>query len=664
MAAGTAHVQRTGMRVHVQPAADGFWIDPMGYPPGSVIHYRCHLGGVLQQATAELETGRRQFIYTGDPPTDIVVTQIVPPSGMTPTPGQPSVWPIPIPTPRTPPSVAQYPTAMPVTPVDETAGGGDFGGEPTSSAAPAEKPAAGAGAIRRRTEASRFSRLVHSRMLNHDAAAASGRYRTVVFGEGSPAFLADRTLRALTAHDINGEDVSRLSPHAMAARLAGGAVAVWFIRTGSWPARGVPPAALRRSGTGHALCALGATLTAHGMAEHADAAAWKTAILATGSSFHPIVGEAAKLPPLDSFYLEPPVLAAVISRLSSGQDLMAAVLAEISTEGRRIVRVSAFDVHRDTALRVAQVVTTLQRGGAERIALELHRKFGASVGHSRLITLGQPTRAPFPTPPSTSDVFRAGSTRATRIPAALREVRAFAADVVHGHLLDAPDIRQFATAGVPLVLTIHNIAAGLAGRTGNARPRRRRAAGGLCPRRGGRIAGEPQRGQGRGDFRICRYKSRDSPLNPDANCLERDRFWDLPPHARGTRCRMRNAAASGYRDGAFVLVALANPRPQKRMERLPGVVAATRKEFDRRNINREVALLVAGEPSRASPTATAAEAAIRAAIDEHRLDGYVHFLGAVEEVPIVLAASDALVCVSGYEGLSLAHVEAWLPICP
>ena len=67
---------------------------------------------------------------------------------------------------------------------------------------------------------------------------------------------------------------------------------------------------------------------------------------------------------------------------------------------------------------------------------------------------------------------------------------------------------------------------------------------------------------------------------------------------------------------------------------------------------------MAGEPSRASPTATAAEAAIRAAIDEHRLNGNVHFLGAVEEVPVVLAASDALVCVSGYEGLSLAHVEA------
>jgi hypothetical protein len=107
-----------------------------------VIHYRCHLGGVLQQSTAEVETGRRQFIYTGDPPTEIVITQIVPPSGMTTPPRQPSVWPLPIPTPGTPPRVTEYPTATPVMPVDETTGGGDFGGEPTSSAAPAEEPAA------------------------------------------------------------------------------------------------------------------------------------------------------------------------------------------------------------------------------------------------------------------------------------------------------------------------------------------------------------------------------------------------------------------------------------------------------------------------------------------------------------------------------------------
>ena len=54
---------------------------------------------------------------------------------------------------------------------------------------------------------------------------------------------------------------------------------------------------------------------------------------------------------------------------------MPAVRAEIAAAGRRVVHIPAFDVHADESLRVAQVVTTLQRGGAERIALDLHRAF-------------------------------------------------------------------------------------------------------------------------------------------------------------------------------------------------------------------------------------------------------------------------------------------------
>ena len=121
-----------GMPVHVEPAADGFWVDPLGYPPGSVIHYRYNVFGAPQQSTAVVETGGRQFIYTGDTPTDIVVTQIVPPSGTPPMPGQPSAWPmpLPIPLPGGGPSTTQRPESLPETPAGGSwGGGGDFGGE-------------------------------------------------------------------------------------------------------------------------------------------------------------------------------------------------------------------------------------------------------------------------------------------------------------------------------------------------------------------------------------------------------------------------------------------------------------------------------------------------------------------------------------------------------
>ena len=74
-------------------------------------------------------------------------------------------------------------------------------------------------------------------------------------------------------------------------------------------------------------------------------------------------------------------------------------------------------------------------------------------------------------------------------------------------------------------------------------------------------------------------------------------------------------------DDALVLLALANPRPQKRMEVLPAVLAATRAEFRRLGSHREVKLLIAGEPSQVDPSARAAEAALHAAVAEHGLSG-------------------------------------------
>jgi hypothetical protein len=130
-----------GMPFNIEPAADGFWIDPAGYPVGSVIHYRYHTFGVPHQATALVDTGGRQFIYTGDTPTDIMVTQITPPSGI---PESQMPWPWPQ-QPSGPTTVPEYPTARPVPPEEETSvSGGDFGGGEAPSPAE-EAPSAPAG---------------------------------------------------------------------------------------------------------------------------------------------------------------------------------------------------------------------------------------------------------------------------------------------------------------------------------------------------------------------------------------------------------------------------------------------------------------------------------------------------------------------------------------
>ena len=131
-----------GMPFNIEPAADGFWIHPVGYPVGAVIHYRYHTFGVPHQSTALVETGGRQFIYTGDMPGDILVTNITPPSGIPdsqtnwPWPGQPIG-------PGAPGTVTEYPTARPAPPEDTSVSGGDFGGDEGPSQAAPSAPGGG-----------------------------------------------------------------------------------------------------------------------------------------------------------------------------------------------------------------------------------------------------------------------------------------------------------------------------------------------------------------------------------------------------------------------------------------------------------------------------------------------------------------------------------------
>ena len=462
-------------------------------------------------------------------------------------------------------------------------------------------------------------------------------YRAIVFGQSSPAFLAARTIRALADSGMRGEDFSGSSSQSMADRLTEVATPIWFLRTGSWPVRDVLASALPASSTGRALCALGATVAVPDMPADPDVDAWQAALKATGGHFDE--GSRHMLPPLSSFYLEPPVVAAVAARLRQGEEFMPAVLAELAASERRVVRVAALDVYRDVSLRVAQVITSLQRGGAERIALDLHRALDQGGCRSLLVVLGHATRAAFETPRGCVDVSQYKHDRAWRVGAAVRAIRRFAADVVHGHLLESADIRQFSAADIPLMLTIHNM-------------------------RPGWPEGLETLAAGDATLLVACARAVEDELRAFSIPIPVRTVWNgvdfgacsRTPAVQEAACAMRRRL--GIAPGAFVLVALANPRPQKRLERLPAIVAATREEFARRKIDREVALLVAGQPSRVNPTAAAAEAALRAAIDEHRLGGHVHVLGTVEDVHVLLAASDVMVSVSGYEGLSLAQVEA------
>ena len=128
------------------------------------------------------------------------------------------------------------------------------------------------------------------------------------------------------------------------------------------------------------------------------------------------------------------------------------------------------------------------------------------------------------------------------------------------------------------------------------------------------------------------------------------------PRARPRGCALRRRLGLGRSD--FVLLVLANPRPQKRLDLLPAVLKAAREELARQGISREARLVFVGEASPASPDAIQSVVAARAEVALLGLDRHVRWTGPMDDVAPALAAADVLVSTSDHEGLSLAMLEA------
>src|SRR5262249_12249925 len=153
------------------------------------------------------------------------------------------------------------------------------------------------------------------------------------------------------------------------------------------------------------------------------------------SSLH---DQAVRLPPIASAYLDPRAAADLCRSLADGLAPADAIRAGIAA-GPRVIRYAPLDVHTDDALRVLQVGTSLQRGGADRLATALHGILGPRGFRSLLVALGGRARAPFPAPPGTLDLSTLHN-RAKRIDAVHRTALAFGADLVHAHLLRGEEL--------------------------------------------------------------------------------------------------------------------------------------------------------------------------------------------------------------------------------
>jgi glycosyltransferase involved in cell wall biosynthesis len=397
----------------------------------------------------------------------------------------------------------------------------------------------------------------------------------------------------------------------LAGAIAGADGPVWLVRAGAWPAHPGPVLTPPPSATGRPLVALGAVLGEPGVEPDG----------------------------LASVYLDVEPARDLIGRLNESSDFDSAARPLLASEHWRVVRFAPLDVRHDPGLRVVQVVTSLQRGGAERLTLDLSAELVNRGVSCRLVTLGRPAKRSFPAPAGTVDLAPLALDRVARADAVARVARAFAADLIHGHLLDAQDCTLFAKHGVPLVLTIHN-------------------------QRPGWPDGLSELTAGDATLLVACARAVETevfqaglplPVRVAWNGINGAAFASTADRrARGRKFRRR----MGLGPHDFVLLALANPRPQKRLDRMPAVLAAARSELARRGVRREARLVIAGEASPSSPAAVVAVEAVRAEVNRLELVDHVRWAGPVVDVPAALAAADVVLSTSDHEGLSLAQLEA------
>jgi glycosyltransferase involved in cell wall biosynthesis len=287
----------------------------------------------------------------------------------------------------------------------------------------------------------------------------------------------------------------------------------------------------------------------------------------------------------------------------------------------------------DAGLRVVQLVTTIQLGGAERVALDLAHEANRNGVQTTVAALAQPTRRSFPKPKYFADLSDVENDPDLRADAVQRLCLEWGADVVHAHLIRADEAEAIRARGLPLVITAHNKATSWPA-----------------------------------DYLAAQNPFADLFIGC-AHSVTRDIAAHIP-HARvrtvwngidarralpqDSKAGAELRASLGWDATDFVLLAIANPRSQKRLERLPEIVVRTEERLG----TRRVRLLIAGEPSIASEDARKAVAKLEREIETWHVQKALHWAGAIDDVSPYLAASDVFVSTSGVEGFSLAQLEA------
>lgn len=425
---------------------------------------------------------------------------------------------------------------------------------------------------------------------------------------------------------------------------------VWFIQAGAWlpsndcepekPLHFPLPSARRLP-----VCALGCTLSSQdGGSSDNDAHLWQSLLQKTAGDIEAIDDFENRLPPIRSCFLQSELTHRLLSRIDQGSDLLQALKNLAVSDIVRTLSWQPIDIHFDAKLRVVQLITSLQRGGAERLAIDLHRHLQSRSYRSRLISLAAPFRQTFPTPLCTFDLSQLRIHRDDKLHRCIDEFHRFGADIVHAHLLRTDDLKTISSSGVPIIVTIHNMKPGWTDTMSQLKAEHVSLLV-ACSRAVEReltiaAIAVPTRTVWNG-IAFTEIPARE--LLNEGQQLSAEP--SIPPKV--LRC-----------EGDFIITAIANPRPQKRLERLPSIAAVLQRRLDSLGCNRRVRLLIAGEASQNNVQANESMNLMQHAIIDSGIAHQIDLLGPVSDIADLLSRTDVLVSTSAYEGLSLAHLEA------
>jgi glycosyltransferase involved in cell wall biosynthesis len=309
---------------------------------------------------------------------------------------------------------------------------------------------------------------------------------------------------------------------------------------------------------------------------------------------------------------------------SSGETALARLRGDALPGDIRAVHWPALDLAAtDERLAVYEIVTSLQHGGAEKIARDLALALPGHGVASRLVILGKPHRRALEMPPGVLDL--SSCARGERTALLVKRAIAEGVDVLHVHLTDAEETRALGKSGIPVIATVHNARAGWP--------------------RGWETLGKDEVALMLACSQAAGAELRaampEIPVRTVWNGIRPNEFPETPLPDTGE---------------GFTLACVANPRPQKRLERLPGIVAAVQAELAVRGTIKRVRLVIAGETSPSLADAVESRLAVDQEAAKHGID--VAWTEGLVPVREVLANCHALVSCSVYEGLSLAHLEA------